>query len=1041
MIEIKKSTAFIRPKDSQQRSGDKITEAELEAFITSTSQLMDESVRENFLTRMQSHVGRDSTYALKDTVLQGLKVIYDKLESPDTSESEKKIIAYKLQERAEECTPGFHNGVNAVVDSFYAAKNINDLLFRLRQDIVTRVASQLSDDVHVNNRCFVQAEDLGYGVRALNREDRYLNHLSDVVPNHKIELALNAAFKKELRLFPMLQGLEEQLRGQLDSTGYKGTQDIVYPADEQDKIETALKQLFKDNPVVAELEAAQDALNKQSHEQSAVLAHAKEALNKLGFTDTEVTVVLKNSIAKIPPLFHERVQKKINNFSKEQNKSLEMIKLTFTEGRALFDKNVHTRFINSTKAFETKLFIVQQDEDGISEGITDINWPRIREMLWQSIKEQHYFEFTEGEDIHIDELINPHLSPKNWDLHRIFTTTEELIQAVNYFNPPVEAAEQSLLHHLEQRPEASRYEAFKNIVQSLSNYSIKDRMIKIHGSEFIPELKQDIPTLLATLPLMTSDNISECLLDPTLRDPLLNHIILNLPRSLTPLLKSIDSLKHILPNLITSPNDFNRLLPHLTPDKYSAVCAAMKDSFPRFMEEDPRTFYRIFKTLSPEQSGVFLDIIKPVLLQNLPTNERAGARFGILLKNLSSDQRTIIFDMMKSQLPNMIKTAPDFGSTLQYLSEDQRTIVFDMMESQLPNIIKTGHDFSSTLQYLSEDQRTIVFDMMESQLPNMIKTGDDFGRIMQHISSDQYQIIFNKIKVDLPHIIHSPEEVINAIESLSLERCSDVVDVIKSQFQHFIKSSEDFEKLIEHLGYLEDEEKFTLVIDNCDGILHQAFLEGEFTLFDMLINQGVMPTPDTFLQICLTSNTSCIDVLLNKGMIDPEDIISLASHVKNTDLIQSLFDEAILEPTQEMLIQACEDNDIEVIQLLIHNDMIQTAEDFRAALSNMTPEQCTVFFEIIKSDLNKIIQNSDDLNKIQDYLTPEQNAELISNSPLLQGHQNKMVDTFNSIEKQSAMKDFLSNMRNNTSNQADQTLDERNQDNQDAADNTTPHTP
>jgi len=524
MIIITK-TAFVSPPDNQKGSGEKITEDELKSLIRSVSQLIDESVRENFSKNMKNHVGNDSTYALKNTVLQGLKIIFDKLENPNTSESEKKIIALKLQERAEECTPGFHNGVNAVVDSFYAAKNINDLLYRVRHDIVTRVASQLSDDVHVNNRCFVRADILGYGVHALNPDDRYLNHLSDKVPDHKIEEALQTAFKKECRVLPMLQGLEDQLRGQLDSSGYEGPKDATYPSAEQTKIENSLKQLFKNHPAVYELQDAQDALNKQNNEKSIILSRAKNALNRLGLSDNEIHVVLKTSHVKMPQTFLSRVQTKIDNLSTEQKKSLEEIKLNYISKIASFNTNIRARLTAANESFTTKFFI------GNEEGITDINWPNLRKMLWHDVKEQQYFEFTAGEDVRIDALMNPDALSKDWNMHDLFETTEELVQAINYFNPPNEAAKQSFLKHLNQLPQDSKYDTFKKIIQFLSDRTIKNDLIKTRGSMFISELKQDIPTLLAIIPFMTSENISTCLQDMKVQNQLLTHVILSIHKT------------------------------------------------------------------------------------------------------------------------------------------------------------------------------------------------------------------------------------------------------------------------------------------------------------------------------------------------------------------------------------------------------------------------------------------------------------------------------------------------------------------------------
>lgn len=181
MPKLNPNTCYALPEGTVERTGDAITPEALNQLIEAVSQHLDESLRENFQERMQVHVGAGSTYALKQQALQALSVVAARFNDPDILESEKKLIADKLQERAENCTPGFHNGVNAIVDGFYLAESINDLLYRVRQDIVTRMATQLTDEVHTNNRCFVVASTSGYGVHPINDDDIYRSNMSLVL--------------------------------------------------------------------------------------------------------------------------------------------------------------------------------------------------------------------------------------------------------------------------------------------------------------------------------------------------------------------------------------------------------------------------------------------------------------------------------------------------------------------------------------------------------------------------------------------------------------------------------------------------------------------------------------------------------------------------------------------------------------------------------------------------------------------------------------------------------------------------------------------
>ena len=243
---INPDTIYAFPETEPARSGDEISPEELTGLVDAIKEQLDESGRAAFAAHIERHLGESSTYALKSEALQGLKIIHDRFMAEDTKDSEKTMIALKLQEGAEESTPGFHNGVNEILDGFFLAKNINDLMYRVRQDIVARTASQISDDTHVNNRCFRVAETSGYGVHPLNRDDQYINHMIDEISNEQIQTALQKAFDKSLRVFSVLDALKATLRGQLSGAGYEGPKEEVYAADAFDATEAQLILLFKD---------------------------------------------------------------------------------------------------------------------------------------------------------------------------------------------------------------------------------------------------------------------------------------------------------------------------------------------------------------------------------------------------------------------------------------------------------------------------------------------------------------------------------------------------------------------------------------------------------------------------------------------------------------------------------------------------------------------------------------------------------------------------------------------------------------------------
>ena len=550
MIEKNTDKLYVLPDASPQRAGTEITSDELADLVSLSGKFMDESVREAFAKKIQDHVGPNSTYKPKASVLQGLKVIYDKFKDANTNESEKKIIAIKLEERARECTPGFHNGVNAMVDSFYSAKSVNDLLYRVRNDIVSRTANQLTDEVHTNNRVFVVAEDSGYGVHALNREDSYLDHMSGAVPKDKIKEALKNAFEKELNLFPMLQGLEDQLRGQLDSAGYAGQKDTVYPTYEQAKIKTSLKQLFKDASVVIELQAAQTALDEQDKAKKELTDTAKKSLKELelSFNERELSLFLNPESAKSLPQLIRNLAAKVGALDVNQQESLKNIKSKYIKERDSFGTSARDRLTEANQAFETKFFIVKKDKDHEheNEGITDINWPNLREMIWQRVNEQQYFNFTNGENVHLDALMNPKTPREAFNSHfkemLNLLPPQDTIQLLNHFHLSDDVVQENLSKYAEKLPVDAKYDFFAATLRSLDNTNVKNEVIKRQHKQFIAELKNDIPTLLRAIPLMSLQETAEYLKDETLQSQLLKLAILEHPQCVKPLMDSLATL-------------------------------------------------------------------------------------------------------------------------------------------------------------------------------------------------------------------------------------------------------------------------------------------------------------------------------------------------------------------------------------------------------------------------------------------------------------------------------------------------------------------
>ena len=566
MIKIDRNKAYHLPENVPKRTGSEITPDELHHLIESLNQLLNEPLRQNFSERIQSHVGPDSTYTLKlkNQILQTLTVIRNKFNDPDTSESSKKMIADKLQERAQECTSGFHNGVNAIVDGFYLAQNINDLLYRVRQDIVARMATRLTDEVHTNNHCFVVASNSGYGVYPINPDDIYRGNLSDV----EIEDALKKAFNKNMRLFPVLQGLEDQLRGQLSNAGYNGSIELDCSTGIYTRIEHGFKELFKDSPIVCKLAEAERTLNEKNQKTMRIKTEAMQTIKVFTTEHAEAfTNLNSNTEGKLTHLltrgkeygvFKAWASTSIANLTPAEQNELTTLQSAYAASLAELDPQARENSMIAAHEFQDHFFIL--DETDLDETkITDINWPNLRKMLWEGIKKQQYFEFTNKEDTYLDTILDPKTSPHDLEASRAtflnaLETPEDLIQALNYLNPPNPKMQETLFQYLNSIPENSKYAAFAVIVHLLENTEIRNKTIKAQFEHFTRELENDLPTLVRIIPLMQPKNLAEYLCDENLRDQLFDLAISKHPEIIQPLTQALPKDGKILADILTKKN-------------------------------------------------------------------------------------------------------------------------------------------------------------------------------------------------------------------------------------------------------------------------------------------------------------------------------------------------------------------------------------------------------------------------------------------------------------------------------------------------------
>ncbi|MCH9689917.1 MAG: DUF4116 domain-containing protein [Gammaproteobacteria bacterium] len=273
------------------------------------------------------------------------------------------------------------------------------------------------NEVHTHNRCFVVAEglagpgDFNYGVHALNREDMYRGDLSD----ETIRGALQTTFTEKMRLFFVLNALEEEFRGQLSIAGYEGPkEEAVYQAEELEATEDYLKRFFSDCSEVRAIDeekASREQVKAQSKEREEEIS---EAIKK--FVETHSAAFegsgTQNRFKLIALREHGKAhQSMLPQFRTWANKAIE--KLT-TEEKAAFDELRDTTVLSKKieaanaqleqAAGAFKAFFYRQSQAGM---IQDINWSNLKTLFWESIKKQAYFEVSSDETSDLEIILNP----------------------------------------------------------------------------------------------------------------------------------------------------------------------------------------------------------------------------------------------------------------------------------------------------------------------------------------------------------------------------------------------------------------------------------------------------------------------------------------------------------------------------------------------------------------------------------------------------------------------------------------------------------
>src|SRR3990167_3923120 len=186
------------------------------------TRLKDLLTKQNDRDELEKKAGTASNYRYKDELINVLKVIYARLTNKLNSrfgtitQDEKTALLDKLSEGVGNCAPGFDTRMRLIVNNFAKPKTISELLYKIRLELIDKIARSKTDEVHHHNSLFQAARAAGTGVIPPNASDIYLKTIEEDEVN-----SLKQQFDRLYNSRTLITLLITQIKSELYSCGYR----------------------------------------------------------------------------------------------------------------------------------------------------------------------------------------------------------------------------------------------------------------------------------------------------------------------------------------------------------------------------------------------------------------------------------------------------------------------------------------------------------------------------------------------------------------------------------------------------------------------------------------------------------------------------------------------------------------------------------------------------------------------------------------------------------------------------------------------------
>ena len=221
-----------------------------EVFNQQTNQVVLLTEKKLFFKQLDEHVGEQSLYPLKRELLDSLRTLYFLFADSKTTPEQKQLIASRIKQDVDQCSPGFTNRVNFTITLFNMPENTDELIAQVRFKLVDRIASivaaQNPQSIHVHNRVIEVARNAGFGVWSINADDTYLSTGSHNLSDEDIINRIKTGFDNHFQLFALLNAMREELKDLIVGSGYHGKCELEqdYKLEEYEKFYECINRLI-----------------------------------------------------------------------------------------------------------------------------------------------------------------------------------------------------------------------------------------------------------------------------------------------------------------------------------------------------------------------------------------------------------------------------------------------------------------------------------------------------------------------------------------------------------------------------------------------------------------------------------------------------------------------------------------------------------------------------------------------------------------------------------------------------------------------------